>query len=582
MTLKTLAHSVSCKIHSYSIFSSLYEIVAELLINSVEAGAGSVEIILDLETLSIAVRDTGPGFPYHFLKNAGEPELLSKNHTSKQNEEDHRGLALSAISSLCAYLFIVSINKGKKTTASIGLKGKDTILNLFLSHFGLDMNRNGAIVVVCRLFNELPVRARRTRAIRKRQLMRGIKETVFKTLLLGRLFLQVSVAFVKQKPWLLVPSTNSARELFSKTYSSYTSHSIKMKNTELTVSGFFFDDLRGEILFHWVLFREEMTILNAKEKRTLQQAIRKLYPQTHPAPSEDRISFYIDVKLEILEVSGGFSLGSLLEILGSEKKTAPKTFQMPTSPHHLLDHNKWKPQYLQRSSFLGSDIAVDSHSLEDAQIIAQIENLIIFVTIGDTVLAVDQHACDERVKFEALLRLFIEKAVDSLLDLKMVLDNPLDFCVDADEQAAMAEFQPLFSQLGIEFCFEKHFEKRTCRLTHLPYCMRMSTVEDGDHIGTSLLHYAQQNNNSPKILTLGNENWFLLVKDLPSCIYKTLALAACRLSIMFGQPLTKPEQEYLIKNLAKCQLPFLCAHGRPTIFPISSSEIGSFEADTYI
>ena len=39
-------------------------------------------------------------------------------------------------------------------------------------------------------------------------------------------------------------------------------------------------------------------------------------------------------------------------------------------------------------------------------------------------------------------------------------------------------------------------------------------------------------------------------------------------AIKFGDPLTIGECEKLIEELAGCQLPFQCAHGRPSIMPV--------------
>lgn len=44
---------------------------------------------------------------------------------------------------------------------------------------------------------------------------------------------------------------------------------------------------------------------------------------------------------------------------------------------------------------------------------------------------------------------------------------------------------------------------------------------------------------------------------------------ACRSAVMFGDPLTPLECELLVHNLTECYLPFQCAHGRPSITPLT-------------
>ena len=43
------------------------------------------------------------------------------------------------------------------------------------------------------------------------------------------------------------------------------------------------------------------------------------------------------------------------------------------------------------------------------------------------------------------------------------------------------------------------------------------------------------------------------------------ASRACRSAIMFGDALTRDECEAVVATLARCNDPFHCAHGRPTL-----------------
>ena len=42
----------------------------------------------------------------------------------------------------------------------------------------------------------------------------------------------------------------------------------------------------------------------------------------------------------------------------------------------------------------------------------------------------------------------------------------------------------------------------------------------------------------------------------------------CRSAIMFGDELTNAEGKALISRLSNCSMPFICAHGRPTLAPM--------------
>ena len=55
---------------------------------------------------------------------------------------------------------------------------------------------------------------------------------------------------------------------------------------------------------------------------------------------------------------------------------------------------------------------------------------------------------------------------------------------------------------------------------------------------------------------------------LPPAIQRLLNSKACRSAIMFGDVLGRDETSDLFRRLLDCQLPFHCAHGRPTLMPL--------------
>ena len=58
----------------------------------------------------------------------------------------------------------------------------------------------------------------------------------------------------------------------------------------------------------------------------------------------------------------------------------------------------------------------------------------------------------------------------------------------------------------------------------------------------------------------------------PAFIKRTIASNACRYSIMFGDKLSSEHMENLLSSLSECNLPFICAHGRPSVIPLLSLE----------
>ena len=53
----------------------------------------------------------------------------------------------------------------------------------------------------------------------------------------------------------------------------------------------------------------------------------------------------------------------------------------------------------------------------------------------------------------------------------------------------------------------------------------------------------------------------------PPAVNRVLASKACRRAVMFGDALSTLRCQQILSDLARCDLPFICAHGRPTVVP---------------
>ncbi|MFN3270301.1 MAG: DNA mismatch repair protein MutL, partial [Candidatus Kapaibacteriota bacterium] len=52
-----------------------------------------------------------------------------------------------------------------------------------------------------------------------------------------------------------------------------------------------------------------------------------------------------------------------------------------------------------------------------------------------------------------------------------------------------------------------------------------------------------------------------------------IATYSCKAAIKTGQPLSVQEMEALVNELYKCEIPYACPHGRPTIIEMSFDEL---------
>ena len=57
--------------------------------------------------------------------------------------------------------------------------------------------------------------------------------------------------------------------------------------------------------------------------------------------------------------------------------------------------------------------------------------------------------------------------------------------------------------------------------------------------------------------------------ECPAKLMSIFASKACRSAVMFNDVLSKMECERIVRQLAVCKHPFMCAHGRPCITAIA-------------
>ena len=61
--------------------------------------------------------------------------------------------------------------------------------------------------------------------------------------------------------------------------------------------------------------------------------------------------------------------------------------------------------------------------------------------------------------------------------------------------------------------------------------------------------------------------------DFDQFVWRIAATTACRMSVMAGDYISKEDQEWILDNIRKCENPFTCPHGRPTIIIYTRYEL---------
>lgn len=176
------------------------------------------------------------------------------------------------------------------------------------------------------------------------------------------------------------------------------------------------------------------------------------------------------------------------------------------------------------------------------RVLGIMENSYIIGVISDGLVLIDQHAAHERVLFEKLL-----KGVDGVLSQQLLFPIPLELS-RADMQFVLKNLKE-FEKAGFEI---DPFGDLTIKLSAIPSALPQ------DNAGGIFLDLLSQ------ISDRGS------AQVLPT---HAIATAACKAAVKAHDKLTPEECDALIGELAKCELPFSCPHGRPTVLNISLNEI---------
>jgi len=164
---------------------------------------------------------------------------------------------------------------------------------------------------------------------------------------------------------------------------------------------------------------------------------------------------------------------------------------------------------------------------------------------ADRITITDQHAAHERVLYE-IFRKAREKGPVEVQNLLF----PVNLELSAKEASVMEKTADSFRELGFQI---EPFGQRTFAVQAVP-----AVIKDRD-VQTVIREVLDD----------------LSGKDLGkiSVIDELVKLTACKAAIKAGDPLSVGEMESLLSQLARCDLPFTCPHGRPTTIDITVGDL---------
>ncbi|XP_068195677.1 DNA mismatch repair protein Mlh3 isoform X2 [Antennarius striatus] len=187
---------------------------------------------------------------------------------------------------------------------------------------------------------------------------------------------------------------------------------------------------------------------------------------------------------------------------------------------------------------------------------------------GNLLVLVDQHAAHERVRLENLVADSFEKDPDAPGERRLcssVITPPLHISVTEEELRLLRSCQPHLQSLGLELKFSQTAQPQVS-VGKVPVCFLEKESNELKRGRPSVIKSVVEEYLQEQIELLRSAG---RVKGmLPLTVLKILASLACHGAIKFNDSLTRDECCSLVASLSSCQLPFQCAHGRPSIAPL--------------
>jgi len=291
---------------------------------------------------------------------------------------------------------------------------------------------------------------------------------------------------------------------------------------------------------------------------------------------------------------------------------------------HTVGHDSKSRNGSQAEAFLDpqaySTRKLSKAGLQNAQILAQVDRKFILVkmqcpkhsfsesqTEGHTLVLIDQHAADERVRVENLLgelcapplNNHVQTGYMSKLGLQpaiafTVLEKPIQIAMSRPEQQNFIEHAAKFAHWGILFdvapLASSTRSQSILSVITLPLVISERCKADPQILITFLRSAVWKYADAalptdPVELPQDNREPARWVRRLSTCPYGLIDLVnsrACRSAIMFNDELSLDECRDLVAKLSKCVFPFTCAHGRPSMVPLVDLGAAGVEWSTHV
>jgi DNA mismatch repair protein MutL len=219
-------------------------------------------------------------------------------------------------------------------------------------------------------------------------------------------------------------------------------------------------------------------------------------------------------------------------------------------PHHPLPQPS-SPLLSSPASSLPSLSSVNQNPVAllhvPLRIVGVIGRLYVIMESDRGMVLLDQHAAHERVLFEEMLKRMEQGAAASQ---RLLLPETVE--LSAKDAQFLKVQLPTLQRLGVGL---SEFGERTFLLDALPPFIK---VPDARRFVIELIDALKSAGQDVNTWRLGEH---------------MIAKTVCRHAVKANDPLSGPELESLVDSLRRCDMPYTCPHGRPTLIEMNYREL---------
>ena len=569
--IRVMSENLANKIAAGEVVEKCASVLKELVENSIDAGASNIKVVLkDGGLKEISVIDNGIG-----MDKEDATLAFYRHATSKIYKDDDlyfietlgfRGEALASIASV-SEVELITCNGNIGT--SVHIKGGET---LSVSDASL---RAGTEIHVTNLFYNTPARLK--------YLKSEVTELNNCTSFIEKLALsKPNIAFSLSNNGKMIVKTSGSNNLLKTIHEIYglnvSSNMLELKcsSDDFSVSGFVSKpSILKKNRNHFNTFVNGRIIKNIEINRAINDAYNTykhegFYPivviniETDPTLVDVNIHpTKQDIKMSKMEVLTDLLYQNIKKVL----------YNNLLIPNAIMDedNNKIKDNFIDLS--INSDIETkeesDNYTIVQTSLdigskniepvkneefkslklypVGQVHGTYIIAENEDGMFILDQHAAHERVNYEMITKMFQEERV-SIIDMLV----PMKFELSTSDYLAFMYKKSILEELGFKI---EEFGINTVIIKSHPTWLKSNYEGDNLKYIIDLVIDSSKNFNKDKFLD------------------SLAKMVSCKMSVKANEHLSMIEMEKLLDDLVKCDNPYNCCHGRPSIMKFTNYEL---------